>query len=167
EPHLLRTCGRPVAGVQARVVDDNLTPLPMGEVGEIVIRGPTVMKGYWNRPEETAAALRGGWLHMGDLGSRDAEGFITLVDRKKDMIVTGGENVFSPEVENALAAHPEVIECAVIAVPDDRFGERVHAVVVLAEGATTDAAALQAHCRTLIGGYKVPRSFDFMESLPK
>ncbi len=167
EPHLLRTCGRPVAGVHARIVDEDLTLLPPGAVGEIVVRGPTVMKGYWNRPEETAAALRGGWLHMGDLGSRDAEGFITLFDRKKDMIVSGGENVFSPEVENALAAHPDVVECAVIAVPDERFGERVHAVVVLAEGSVSDEAALQAHCRAMIGGYKVPRSFDFLEALPK
>ena len=167
EPRLLRTCGRPVAGIHARIVDEDLNPLPAGEVGEVVIRGPTVMKGYWNRPEETQAALRGGWLHMGDLGSRDAEGFITLVDRKKDVIVSGGENVFSPEVENALAAHPDVVECAVIAVPDERWGERVHAVVVLAEGSAADRAALEAHCRTLIGGYKVPRSFDFLDALPK
>ena len=115
------------------------------------------MLGYWNRPEETATALRGGWMHTGDGGYLDEDGYLFVVDRIKDMIVSGGENVYSAEVENALARHPAVAACAVIGVPDERWGERVHAVVVTAPGATTTADELRAHCRELIAGYKCPR----------
>ena len=167
EPALLRSCGRPLSGVQVRIVDDSGTPVAPGEVGEIVVRAPNVMKGYWNRPEATEEVLRDGWLHTGDLGTRDAEGYIALVDRKKDMIISGGENIYSAEVENALASHPAVAESAVIAVPDDRLGERVHAVVVLADGRTAGERELQDHCRRSIGGYKIPRSFAFVETLPR
>jgi long-chain acyl-CoA synthetase len=166
-PELLRTCGKPVDGVQVIIGDAQDRPLPAGEIGELLVRGPNVMKGYWRREAETAEALRGGWLHTGDLGRRDDAGYITLVDRRKDMIITGAENVFSAEVENALAGHPAVVEAAVIGVPDDKYGERVHAVVVLAEGAAADEAALMAHCRARIGGFKIPRSFEFIAELPK
>ncbi|MEK7385230.1 MAG: AMP-binding protein, partial [candidate division NC10 bacterium] len=155
-PALARSCGRPIAGVEVRVAG-----------GEIVVRGPTVMKGYWKRPAETAEALAGGWLHTGDVATVDADGFIYILDRKKDMIITGGENVYSVEVENALASYPAVADAGVIGVPDETWGERVHAVVVLRPGARATAEELQQHCRTLIGGYKVPKTFEFAETLPR
>ncbi len=155
-PELLRSCGRPIAGVEMKVAD-----------GEIVLRGPTVMKGYWNRPAETAEALAGGWLHTGDVATVDADGFVYILDRKKDMIITGGENVYSVEVENALASHPAVADVGVIGVPDETWGERVHAVVVLRPGARATPEEIQQHCRTLIGGYKVPKTFEFTEALPR
>jgi len=166
-PELLRTCGKPVDGVQVIIADPDDRPVPAGEIGELLVRGPNVMKGYWRREAETAEALRGGWLHTGDLGRRGEEGYITLVDRRKDMIITGAENVFSTEVENALTGHPHVVEAAVIGVPDDKYGERVHAVVVLRNGAAPDEAGLMAHCRERIGGFKIPRSFEFIAELPK
>jgi acyl-CoA synthetase (AMP-forming)/AMP-acid ligase II len=166
-PALLRACGVPIAGVQVRVVDGADRPARPGEVGEVVVRGPTVMQGYWNRPGETAEALRGGWLRTGDLATTDEEGFLYLLDRKKDMIVSGGENVFSAEVESALAHHPAVLDAAVIGVPDEVWGERVHAVVVLVPGRPTTPDELREHCRGFIGGFKVPRSFEFRESLPR
>jgi acyl-CoA synthetase (AMP-forming)/AMP-acid ligase II len=167
QPSLLRSCGKPMAGVELRVVDADDRPVAPGEVGEIVVRAPHVMKGYWNQPAVSAEALKGGWLRTGDLGRRDAEGYLYLVDRKKDMIISGGENVYSAEVENALAGHDSVLDCAVIGVPDETFGERVHAVVVTRPGRAGDAAALQAHCRATIAGYKIPRSFEFVAELPK
>ena len=167
EPELLRSCGRPLIGVHVRIADDAGKPLPPGEIGEILVRAPNVMKGYWNDAEATEEVLRGGWLHTGDVGFQDAGGYVTLVDRKKDMIISGGENVYSVEVENALASHPAVAEAATIAVPDDKWGERVHAVIVLAEGHRSDADDLQSHCRQAIAGYKIPRSFEFVDSLPR
>lgn len=124
------------------------------------------MLGYWNRPEETGQALRGGWMHTGDLGFMDAEGYVTVVDRLKDMIVTGAENVFSAEVENAVNAHPYVAGCAVIGLPDPMWGERVHAVVVLHPGRELTGDLLRAHVKTLIAGYKAPRSVEFVHALP-
>ena len=127
---------------------------------------PNVMMGYWNQPELTAAALRDGWMHTGDGGRMDEDGFVTVVDRIKDMIKTGGENVFSAEVENALAKHPAVVMSAVIAIPDPQWGEAVHAVVVLAPGQQVTAEEIIAHCKTLIAGYKSPRSVEFLDALP-
>jgi acyl-CoA synthetase (AMP-forming)/AMP-acid ligase II len=124
------------------------------------------MLGYWNRPEETAAALRGGWMHTGDGGYLDERGYLFVVDRIKDMIVSGGENVYSAEVENALAKHPDVAACAVIGVPDERWGERVHAVVVRAPEGQVDEQGLREFCREHIAGYKVPRSMEFVVELP-
>ncbi len=163
---LLSSCGRPIPGVEVKLIDDE-GQVRAGAVGEIAVRGATVMKEYWNRPAETAAALRGGWLHTGDLAQSDESGRLTIVDRKKDVIVSGAENVFSAEVENALAAHPAVAECAAFAVPDDRLGERVHAAIVLRPGAAADGVALAAHCRERIAAYKTPRSFEFHAALPK
>ncbi|MDP6019689.1 MAG: long-chain fatty acid--CoA ligase [Alphaproteobacteria bacterium] len=164
---LLATCGRPLQGVHVRIDDGAGGQLPVGEIGEILVRAPIVMKGYWNNPEATAEVLRDEWLHTGDMGFQDPRGYISLVDRKKDMIISGGENVYSAEVESALADHSAVAECTAIAVPDDRLGERVHAVVVLREGATAEAEDLQKHCRRTIAGYKIPRSFEFVDALPR
>src|SRR5207247_926365 len=148
------------------VLSDEQLARPRGEVGELVGRGPNVMIGYWNKPAETAAALVGGWYRTGDLGYQDDEGFVFLVDRAKDMIVTGGENVYSTEVEDALYRHPAVLEAAVFGIPDTRWGEAVHAVVVTRAPVRTDE--LIAHCRSLIAGYKVPRAIEMRsEPLPK
>jgi long-chain acyl-CoA synthetase len=134
--------------VELRIVGPDGQMLPTGEPGEIVMRGPNVMLGYWSRPDETAQALRDGWLHTGDAGWLDADGYLYVVDRLKDMIVTGGENVYSAEIENALYAHAGVAACAVFAVPSAQWGEAVHAVVVLRPGAQADEAALrEAHWR--------------------
>jgi len=164
----LGSVGRPARGVQLQICDSDDRPLPPGEIGEICARGPNIMLGYWNRPDETAAALRGGWYHTGDAGYADEYGYVFLVDRLKDMIVTGGENVYSIEVERALLAHPAVAEAAVFAIPDRRWGEAVHAVVTLADGAQLEETDLVEHCRTLIAGYKLPRSLELRRApLPK
>ena len=143
-----------------RIVDEDDRELPAGEVGEVVLRGPNVIRGYWNKPEQTAEVLRDGWYHSGDLGYLDADACLFLVDRKKDMIISGGENVYSTEVEEILYQHPDVTECAVFGVPDERWGESVRAAVVLREGASTSSAELEAHCRTYLAGYKIPRQID-------
>lgn len=152
--------------VEVRIVNEDSREVPRGTNGEIAVRGPNVMQGYWNKPEETAAVLRDGWLHTGDGGYMDEDGYIYVVDRLKDMIISGGENVYSLEVENAVVQHPAVASCAVIGVPDDRWGERVHAVVVRKLGAELTVEAITTHCRTLIAGYKCPRSVEFVDSLP-
>jgi acyl-CoA synthetase (AMP-forming)/AMP-acid ligase II len=171
DPVLRRSGGRAAPHSEVRIVGDDDTELPRGEIGEIVVRGGHVMAGYWGNPEETAAALRGGWMHTGDAGYLDENGYVFVVDRIKDMIVSGGENVYSVEVENALARHPAVATCAVIGVPDERWGERVHAVVVLAAGQhgpekTGLDDELREFCKSLIGGYKIPRSFEVVDELP-
>jgi long-chain acyl-CoA synthetase len=163
----LASCGQELIGTQVRVVDAEGRDVQPGEVGEIVARGPNVMLGYWKRPEETAKALRDGWLYTGDLATVDEEHYVYIVDRAKDMIISGGENVYSTEVEAALYAHPAVLEAAVFGVPDDRWGEAVKASVVLRGGQRATAEALIAHCRTLIAHYKCPKSVDFLEALPK
>jgi long-chain acyl-CoA synthetase len=155
-----RSGGRAALGVEIRIVDDNDQPVPPGTVGEIVVRGDNVMMGYWNRSEETAKAVVHGWMHTGDGGRMDEDGFVYIVDRLKDMIVTGGENVYSTEVENAIAQYPAVLQCAVIGIPDPLWGESVHAVVVAKPGATVQAADLIAFCKERIAGYKCPRSVD-------
>lgn len=124
------------------------------------------MLGYWNKPQDTAEAIRDGWMHTGDGGRMDDNGYISVVDRLKDMIITGGENVYSIEVENALAKHPAVATCAVIGIPDDQWGERVHAVVVLLPGRQTTPDELTIHCKQLIANYKIPRSIEFADALP-
>ena len=166
DPALLRSAGRAAPHVEVRVVDAEGVERPRGAVGEIVVRGGNVMLGYWDKPAETAAALREGWMHTGDAGYLDEAGYLFVVDRIKDMIVTGGENVYSAEVENALARHPAVATCAVIAVPDTEWGERVHAVVVLVDGGHATADELREHCKQHIAGYKSPRSVTFVDALP-
>ncbi len=162
----LSSAGRPIRTGEVRVVDPEGKELPRGEIGEICARGPMVMKGYWNKPEATAEAVRDGWMHTGDGGFLDEDGYIHIVDRIKDMIVTGGENVYSAEVENALAQHPAIAMSAVIGVPDDLWGERVHAAIVVREGMTLTEAEVVAHCKKLIAGYKCPRSVEFRKELP-
>ena len=144
---LARAAGRAAVHAEVRIVGPDDEELPRGEVGEVVVRGDNVMLGYWNMPEETAAALRGGWMHTGDAGYLDDRGYLFIVDRLKDMIITGGENVYSAEVENALAKHPAVAACAVIGIPDARWGERVHAVVVRQPGQHATGQELQEFCR--------------------
>jgi long-chain acyl-CoA synthetase len=163
----LRSAGRSVVGVDVMIVGEAMNELALSEVGEIAVRSPGAMLGYWNLPELTAQTLVDGWVRTGDAGYMDEEGFVYLVDRVKDMIVSGGENVYSAEVENALSAHEHVVECAVIGVPDERWGERVHAIVRLRGEIDICADDIIAHCRTLIATYKCPRSVEFRaEPLP-
>jgi long-chain acyl-CoA synthetase len=163
----LKSCGVAPPNVEVIIADDDGREVPRGTIGEILVRGPIVMQGYWNKPEETAKALRGGWLHTGDAAVMDAEGLIYIVDRLKDMIISGGENVYSTEVENAISVMPEVAEVSVIGIPDAKWGEAVHAIVVPRNGATLTPDAVQSHCRTLIAGYKCPRSVELRnEPLP-
>lgn len=162
----LRSAGRPTFNMQIKIVDTDDKEVPRGTVGEIALRGPGVMKGYWNQPEQSATALRGGWMHSGDGAYMDEDGFVFIVDRLKDMIVTGGENVYSAEVENAISRHPAVAMSAVIGIPSDQWGEAVHAVIVLKAGQQANADDIKAHCKTLVAGYKCPRSIDFREALP-
>jgi long-chain acyl-CoA synthetase len=157
---LLKSAGKPVATVEIAVVGPDGTQLPTGSHGEVVVRGPTVMQGYWNRPDLTEATIKGGWLHTGDIGFIDDDGYLTIADRLKDMIITGGENVFSQEVEQALSTHPAVSQCAVFGLPDPKWGEAVHAVVTLHARAETTSAELVAHCRDLLAHYKCPRVVD-------
>jgi acyl-CoA synthetase (AMP-forming)/AMP-acid ligase II len=164
---LLRSCGRASLCAEVRIVDAQGAEVPRGTVGEIATRGLNMMQGYWNKPDQTKTALPGdGWLRTGDGAYMDDDGFVYVVDRVKDMIVTGGENVFSAEVENALASHAAVAMCAVIGIPDDQWGEAVHAVVVAKPGASPTAEELIAHCKDRIAGYKCPKSVEFRDALP-
>lgn len=166
--HRLSSCGKQVLGVEVRVVTARGEDVKPGEIGEIIARGPNVMLGYWRMPEATAAVLKDGWMHTGDLATVDEEHYIYIIDRAKDMIISGGENVYSVEVEQALYTHPVVLEAAVISIPDEKWGEAVHAVVVCKPGMQVSSEELIAHARTRIAGYKVPRSIEFrLEPLPK
>jgi long-chain acyl-CoA synthetase len=170
EPHARRlgSVGTPVIGVETAVLGRDGEWLPPGEVGELCVRGPNVMLGYWNREDATAAALIDGWYHTGDAVWMDEDGYLFMVDRLKDMIITGGENVYSIEVEAALAEHPAVAEAAVFGIPSARWGESVHAVISVVPGAKVTVDALIEHCRSLIAGYKTPRSIELRrEPLPK
>ena len=159
----LGTVGKPVVYADIRVVDENDDPVPIGQPGEVIIRGPQVMNGYWNRPEDTAHALRGGFYHTGDAGFLDEDGYLTLVGRTKEMIISGGENVYPIETENALSKHPAVAQAAVIGVPHVKWGEMVFAVVSLHEGKTVSEADLIAFCREKIADYKAPRGVRFWD----
>ncbi len=164
-----RSCGQPIPGIQVRVLDEKGQECEPGQVGEVTVNGPNVMAGYWNKPEQTAAVLGERGYRSGDLGHMDEEGYLFLVDRSKDMIVSGGENVYSTEVEEVLYRHPAVLEAAVFGVPDDRWGEAVHAVVVpREEHAGVSPAELLDFCRRHIAGYKLPKAIDLRaEPLPK
>jgi long-chain acyl-CoA synthetase len=161
--------GKPIWGVQMRIADSSDQPLPAGRdhLGEIQIRGHNVMKGYRNRPEATASTLAGGWLHTGDVGYRDEDGFYFIVDRTKDLVIRGGYNVYPREIEEVLYAHPDIREAAVIGKPDDRLGEEVVAVVVLQPGASFDEQQIIAYCRERLAAYKYPREVRFLAELPK
>jgi len=160
--------GRPIPVLDLKLVDEDGREVPPGRLGELVIYGPTVTPGYWNRPEATAETVREGWLHTGDLGTRDAEGFFFVVDRAKDMILRGGENVYCMEIENCLAEHPAIDEAAIVGVPDREYGERVKAIVRLRPGAVLDAAGVQRHVAAHLAAFKVPEQVEFTErALPR
>ena len=167
EEHLLAACGQPMCLADVKVVDDDNRECPPGDVGELVVRGEQVLKGYFRNEEATLSAFSGGWFHSGDMARRDDEGFFYIVDRKKDMIVTGGENVYSREVEEVLYTHPAVSEVAVIGLPDLTWGEKVAAVVVIRAGASASEADIVATCRDRLAGFKSPRRVFFTDELPK
>lgn len=162
----LPSAGRALNGIDLRIVDVDGVEVPRGQVGEIAVRSPCAMSGYWNLPETTAQALRDGWMFTGDAARMDEDGFVFIVDRFKDMVVSGGENIYCGEVEAALTRHPAVAAAAVIGVPHAQWGEAVHAVLVLRPGAEASAEDIQAHCKALIAGYKCPRSVEFVAALP-
>jgi len=163
----LLSCGRPMFGAEIRVVDPLDNEVPPGDIGEVVYRGVGIMEGYWGRPEDTASAIRGGWLHSGDAGSMDADGFLYIRDRIKDMIVSGGENIYPAELESVLADHPAVADVAVIGVPDDRWGETVKAIVIRKPGTELTDQDLIDWSRERLAGFKRPRSVDFVETIPR
>jgi acyl-CoA synthetase (AMP-forming)/AMP-acid ligase II len=166
-PDLLLSAGRPLVGTELKIVDEDDDTLPNGQIGEICGRGPQLMRGYWNLPDESAAALRGGWMHTGDAGILDDDGYLYVQDRVKDMIVSGGENVYPRVVEDVLFKHPAVADVAVIGVPDEQWGETVKAIVVLRDGMTATAEEIMDFCRDKLGGYERPRSVDFIAMLPR
>jgi len=163
----VKSAGKAAVCCEVRVVDHNDKDVPAGEVGEIIARGPNVMKGYWNRPEISAEVLRGGWMHTGDLGAMDEEGFLYILDRKKDMIKTGSENVYSPEVESVICAHPAILEAAIIGVPHKTWGETIRAVVVTRPEAKLTESELIGWCREQMTHFKCPTSAVFIDTLPK
>ncbi|MEO8297867.1 MAG: long-chain-fatty-acid--CoA ligase [Burkholderiales bacterium] len=166
-PQRLTSCGRPATGVELKIAGADGVALPAGETGEILLRGHFITKGYWRKPEATAAAIRDGWYHTGDAGYVDAEGYLYLRDRIKDMVISGGENVYPAEVESALSRHPGIADVAVIGVPDDKWGEAVKAVVVPRAGHTLDPQEVLAFARQHIAGFKCPKSIDIVEALPR
>ncbi len=163
----LASAGQPSPEVEVRIVRADGSDCPAGEVGEVWLRSPTMMQGYWRNPEATRAAIGDGWMKTGDVGWLDEESYLFIADRKKDMIISGGENIYSREVEEALLAHPAVAEAAVIGVPDEKWGESVKAFVALKPAMQATATELIEHCRTLIASYKKPRSVEFLQALPR
>ena len=166
-PALLKSCGNSSLLVFARVVDDQIRDVGVGETGEIVVRGDLLFKGYWNDPETTAAAFRDGWFLTGDLATRDSDGYFYIVDRRRDMIITGGENVFSTEVETVIYEHPSVADVAVVGVPDPKWVETIAAVIVLRVNSTASADDIQQWCRSRLAGYKCPRYVYFWDEMPR
>ncbi|MEQ8936617.1 MAG: AMP-binding protein, partial [Amphiplicatus sp.] len=162
----LQSCGRPLPLIEFRIVDGDGNEAPVGEPGELLVRAPAITAGYWNQPETTESVMRNGWYKTGDVARRDEEGLYYIVDRVKDMIVSGGENIYSSEVENALSTHAAVAAVAVIGVPSDRWGEEVKAIVIPAKDRNIQEAELIAYCRERLAGYKVPKSVDFVDEFP-
>ncbi len=167
EPGVLASCGQPCVGVHMRIIDEAGDDVAAGKIGEIIIKSRRNMSGYWRNPAATQKAIKNGWLYTGDMGYYDEQGYIYIADRKKDMIVTGGENVYPKEVEEVLYRHPAVMEAAVIGIPDDYWVERVHALVVLRQGAQASAEEIMDFCKAHIAHYKAPKGVEFLESLPK
>ena len=167
DPDLLKSCGRPLAGVQVKVCNSDGQTVSIGETGEIVIYSDTNTRGYWQRPEETQKAIKDGWVYTGDAGIMDDQGFVYIRDRIKDMVVTGGENVYPVEVEKAIAGHPSILEAAVIGVPDEKFGEALMAICALNQDSELTAEQLVDYCRDKIAGYKIPRKLSLVEALPR
>ncbi|ERS12924.1 hypothetical protein Q668_16695 [Alcanivorax sp. PN-3] len=167
KPELLGSCGRPYGESDVIVADDDGNPLPDGEAGEILVRGPDVMQGYWNAPDLTAEVIKNGWYHTGDVARRDEEGFFFIIDRKKDMIISGGFNIYPAEIETVLFRHPAVAECCVIGAPDPEWGEQVIGFVVRRPGEEVSEAALVEYCAEHLAGFKKPRQVRFVDELPK
>jgi long-chain acyl-CoA synthetase len=165
--HVVGSVGTPIDLVEVQIRDFEGTVLKKGEAGEICICGPNITKGYLNNPTETKAAFRGNWFRTGDIGYFDEDGYLFIVDRLKDMIITGGENVYPREVEEVLYTRPEVQECAVVGLPDNEYGERVAAFIVAQKGRQPDPAALKAYLKTRLAGFKVPKAFVIVDELPK
>ena len=163
----LSSAGKPVIGVEVRIVDDQDRDVPLGATGEIIARGANRMRGYWRREDVNAEVLRGGWMHTGDMGALDERGFLYVMDRKKDMIKTGGENVYSPEVESIIMSHECVLETAVIGIANEKWGESIRAVVVLRPGSELGEGELISWCRERMTHFKSPSSVAFAEALPK
>jgi fatty-acyl-CoA synthase len=166
-PELFLSCGFPIAACEAKILDDNDREVATGEAGEICVRAPHVMSEYWKRPEQTAETLKSGWLHTGDIARRDEQGYMFILDRKKDMIVSGGFNVFPREVEDVIAAHADVAVVAVIGVPDEKWGEAVTAVVVPKPDHTIDEAAVIGALKGEIATFKVPKRVHVVGELPR
>lgn len=167
DSEVMKSCGRPIDGVELRIVDASGAPLPPREVGEVVCRTIRNMKGYWNRHDDTARTLKGEWLHTGDAGYLDESGYLYIHDRIKDMIVSGGENIYPAEIESALFGHPDIADIAVIGVPDERWGEAVKALVVLTPHAAPNADSILHYARERLAGYKIPKSIEFLPDLPR
>jgi acyl-CoA synthetase (AMP-forming)/AMP-acid ligase II len=163
----LGSAGRPALGVALQIVNEDGIPIEPGEIGEIQIRAPHVFKGYWKLPEETSEAFKGGWFHSGDMATVDEDGFIFIMDRKKDMIISGGFNIYPREVEDILMAHPDVTEAGVVGIPDNIWGESVKAFVVKKQGGMVTEQALIQFCKENLASYKKPKSIDFIDELPK
>jgi len=163
----LTSAGIPRTDVEVKIVDDQDRDLPPGQMGEIVVRGEVVMKGYWKNPEATAETLRGGWLHTGDLGIMDENGYVYILDRAKDMIISGGENIYSREIEDVILRHPAVLEVAVIGIPDEKWGEAVKAIVSLKEGQKATEEEIINFCKKHLASYKKPKSVEFIDAIPK
>jgi len=163
----LESCGRELFGTEIRIVDENGNDCPPGGVGEIIGRGDQIMQGYWKMPEATAETLKDGWLHTGDMGCFDEEGYVYIKDRMKDMIVSGGENVYPREIEEVLFTHPAVADAACIGVPSEKWGEEIKAIVVLKPGAAATDKDIISYCEGKLAGFKRPRSVDFVQALPK
>ena len=163
----LASAGIPRTDVEVKIFNTSDRELPPGEMGEIAVRGEVVMKGYWKNPEATAETLRGGWLHTGDLGIMDERGYVYILDRAKDMIISGGENIYSREIEDTIVKHPAVYEVAVIGVPDEKWGEAIKAVVSLRPGQKATAEEIIDFCKQHLASYKKPKSVDFIDAIPK
>jgi acyl-CoA synthetase (AMP-forming)/AMP-acid ligase II len=168
-PNALRlaSCGRARSGMGVRILGEDDRPVPTGETGEICLRGATVMQGYWNRPEATAETLRGGWLHTGDIGKMDEYGYVYILDRTRDMVISGGLNIYPREVEEVLLTHPAVSEVCVFGVPDDKWGEALKAHVVVVPGRSASPTEIIAFAGQHLAGYKKPKTVDFVSELPK
>jgi long-chain acyl-CoA synthetase len=167
EKRRMGTVGPPLPGVEIAIWDDLKNPVETEVIGEIMVRGPSVMEGYYNLPEETSKTITGGWLHTGDLGKMDSEGFVTITGRKKDLIISAGENIYPREIEEVLAQHPKVKEVAVIGVKDEVRGEVPKAFVIAREGMTLEEKELRQFCRENIAGYKIPKHFAVVPDLPR
>lgn len=163
----MSSAGREVVGMEAKIVDDDDKEVPIGEVGEVIVRGHNVMKGYWKLPELTSETLRNGWYHTGDLGKMDEGRYIYIVDRKKDMIISGGENIYPKEIEDVLFQHPEVAEATVVGIPDDNWGETIKALVIKKTGSLVTEVDLLEHCKQRLASFKKPRSIEFVDALPR